>query len=101
MKVAFHFVICIFRIINVHLVSQRSLNVKSQKCILAMLMTMKRGILYTEHEENDREDMEVKPKEEQGRVEVKRKNVRKNGGSEKGSKLPDVKFFATNQRGDN
>lgn len=38
-------------------------------------------------------------REEQGQEEIKRTQGRT--GDEKGSKLPDVKFFATNQRGDN
>lgn len=38
-------------------------------------------------------------KERQGQEKVKRTQGRTR--DEKGSKLPDVKFFATNQRGDN
>lgn len=42
-----------------------------------------------------------KPKRKTGRTRGSKEDTRKNEGGKKGSKLPDVKFFATNQRGDN
>lgn len=83
MKIVFHFVIRIFRMINDRMsiwYYEEVFTVKSQKCILViMLMTTKCGILYTEHEGNDREDMEVKPKE-RTRTSRGKEDVRKNGG---------------------
>lgn len=64
--------------------------------------TAKHGILYTyvhDEETTTRTRGGESQREGQGQEEVKRTRGRM--GDEKGSKLPDVKFFATNQRGDN
>lgn len=57
----------------------------------------KHGILYMYMmRKRPREYGGESQREEQGQEETQRRT-----GDEKGSKLPDVKFFATNQRGDN
>lgn len=56
----------------------------------------KHGILYIHNEKTTARHGDER--EGQGQEEVREQ---KRSGDEKGSKLPDVKFFATNQRGDN
>lgn len=55
---------------------------------------------YARDEGNDREDTKMEGKKTGRRGD--KKDAMKDGGWEKGSKkLPDAKFFATNQRKDN
>lgn len=56
--------------------------------------------MHVRDEGNDREDMKMEEKKTCRRGD--KDDATKDGGREKGSKkLPDAKFFATNQRKDN